>query len=145
MNMLASKSNVKRFFFTKTTRHLKPTFSEPRHVIYLRQAFHQTIREMPFTLSAISILPDHLHCIWELPSNDPEGPDERWKRITGLFEKQCNDSSPLWQDHGWQHEITDEQDFQNHLDYIQLNPIKQGYVDTAKSWPYSTFEQSTCS
>lgn len=144
MKEYQSTTNGKRFFFTKTTRHLEPLFSEAKHVIYLRQAFHQTIREMPFTLSAISILPDHLHCIWELPSHDNKGPWERWQRITDLFSTQRSDNSPLWQDSGWHHEICDELDYQNHLDYIQLNPIKQGYVDTAKSWPYSTFESSLC-
>jgi len=39
------------------------------------------------------------------------------------------------------HCIRDEQDYQNHLDYIHYNPVKHGYVQLVKDWPYSSFHR----
>lgn len=29
--------------------------------------------------------------------------------------------------------------FKNHFDYIHFNPVKHGYVEQVKNWPYSSF------
>ncbi|MEX4490699.1 hypothetical protein MY579_05210 [Haemophilus influenzae] len=29
----------------------------------------------------------------------------------------------------------------NHLDYIYYNPVKHGYVEVVKDWPYSSFHR----
>ncbi len=36
----------------------------------LREVFKAARQRRPFTIKAIVILPDHLHCIWTLPSGD---------------------------------------------------------------------------
>ncbi|MGH1371364.1 MAG: REP-associated tyrosine transposase [Cellvibrionaceae bacterium] len=127
------------FFFTMTTHGRRPIFNTPENVTFLRQAFHHTMNIKPFVLTAISILPDHLHCIWEIPNNEHEAPNERWKLITTLFKQQQPNIKQLWQEPNFAHKIIDRIDYANHVDYIELNPIKQGYVDTAKSWPYTRF------
>jgi REP element-mobilizing transposase RayT len=38
------------------------------HIDTLREVFKAARRRRPFTIEAIVILPDHLHCIWTLPS-----------------------------------------------------------------------------
>ncbi len=128
------------YFFTMTTHQHRPVFDHPANVIHLRQAFHYAMQIKPFSLDAISILPDHLHCIWRTPFKDTENPNERWKLINELYQRQQESNLPLWQPNNWLHQIRNYQDYQNHLDYIQLNPIKQGYVDTAKAWPFSSFD-----
>ena len=37
------------------------------HIGLLREAFNEARRFRPFEIVAIVILPDHLHCIWQLP------------------------------------------------------------------------------
>lgn len=128
------------YFFTMTTHQRKPIFDQPANVVHLRQAFHYAMQIKPFSLDAISILSDHLHCIWSMPFKDPDPPAERWKLINELYQQQQQSNIPLWQVNNWLHHIKNNQDYQNHLDYIQLNPIKQGYVDTAKAWPFSSFD-----
>ncbi len=127
------------FFFTMTTYARKPIFKKPENVTFLRQAFHYTMNIKPFVLTAISILPDHLHCIWEIPNAESEPPSERWNLISSLFTQQQPEIDRLWQEPSFTHKIIDHHDYVNHVDYIELNPIKQGYIDTAKSWPYSKF------
>lgn len=50
------------------------------HIDSLRQAFRQVKALYPFSLDAIVVLPEHLHCIWTLPREDANYP-ERWRRI----------------------------------------------------------------
>ena len=45
----------------------------------------------------------------------------------------------VWQRRYWEHMIRDEGDFQAHLDYIHINPVKHGIVPAARDWPHSTF------
>ena len=37
--------------------------------------------------------------------------------------------------------IRDEADFQAHVDYVHINPLKHGYVDRVRDWPFSTFHR----
>ncbi len=143
MQPINSSVNGTAYFFTMTTHQRKPIFDRPANVIHLRQAFHYAMQIKPFRLDAISILSDHLHCIWRTPFKDTDSPAERWQLINQLYQQQQQSNTPLWQTNNWLHEITNNQDYLNHLDYIQLNPIKQGYVDTAKAWPFSSFDHQS--
>lgn len=117
----------------------------------LRNAFRVARRERPFTVDAIVILPDHLHAIFTLPSNDLDFPG-RWRRIKGRFSsglieasielnRRPNGDLMLWQRRFWEHTIRDESDFARHVDYIHFNPVKHGLVKQVGDWPYSSFHQ----
>jgi putative transposase len=43
----------------------------------------------PFTINAIVILPDHLHCIWTLPENEHDF-SARWRLIKSEFSRRCH-------------------------------------------------------
>ena len=47
----------------------------------------------------------------------------------------------IWQRRYWEHMIRDEDDFNNHMNYIHFNPVKHGLVTNLKDWPYSTFHR----
>ena len=40
-----------------------------------------------------------------------------------------------------QHTIRDENDFERHVDYIHINPVKHGLVPRVGDWPYSSFHR----
>jgi hypothetical protein len=42
------------------------------HIADLRAAFAAAHQRRPFTIDAIAVLPDHLHCIWMLPAGDSD-------------------------------------------------------------------------
>ncbi|MEO0352915.1 MAG: transposase, partial [Cyanobacteria bacterium P01_A01_bin.15] len=44
----------------------------------------------------------------------------------------------IWQRRFWEHLIRDQQDFRNHVSYIHFNPVKHGFVDHPRDWPYSS-------
>jgi putative transposase len=108
-------------------------------------AFRHVMEIRPFSIDAIVILPDHLHCIWQLPEGDNNFP-ERWRQIkrfvsiglkSTLNERNEKD---LWQRRYWEHLIKDEEDWRRHIDYIHYNPVKHGYVERPADWPYSSFK-----
>ena len=54
------------------------------HVGLLRDAFRAAKRSRPFRIIAIAIMPDHLHCIWQLPEGDADNA-LRWALIKSAF------------------------------------------------------------
>ncbi len=57
-----------------------------------------------------------------------------------MYEKKRSERG-IWQRRFWEHTIRDQQDYNNHMDYIHWNPVKHGYVGSAKEWPYSSFHR----
>jgi putative transposase len=123
-----------------------------RHIEALRAAFRETRRDHPLAIKGLVILPDHLHCLWQLPPDDDDFP-MRWRLIKSRFSRrietgerisksrQRRGERGIWQRRYWEHGIRDERDYRTHLDYIHYNPVKHGYVRAAKDWAYSTFHR----
>ncbi len=40
-----------------------------------------------------------------------------------------------------EHTIRDEDDLNNHLDYLHYNPVEHGLTPRVSDWPHSTFHQ----
>jgi putative transposase len=152
------RSKVKggTYFFTVVTYDRRPIFSHEIARGILHNAWDNTRQRFPFKTLAICLLPDHLHCIWRLPSDDANY-SIRWKEIKGLFTKsylaqigpgeernlsrQTRREAAIWQRRFWEHTIETENDLEHHLDYIHYNPVKHGYVGRVKDWPYSSFHR----
>ena len=54
------------------------------HIDTLRAAFKAVKASHPFTINAIVILPEHLHCLWTLPPDD-DNYSARWMLIKRNF------------------------------------------------------------
>lgn len=145
------------YFFTVVTyqRHHILTNMPARKLLH--NAWMDTQHRFAFETIAVCLLPDHLHCIWKLPQGDANY-SIRWKEIKRLFSRSYlkeignngEERNPsrikrkevtLWQRRFWEHTIMDENDLNNHLDYIHFNPIKHGYVTRAADWPWSSFHR----
>lgn len=123
-----------------------------RHIESLRDAVRRVRRHHPFVIHGWVMLPDHLHCVIELPLNDCDFP-LRWRLIKLLFSKslpvterrssvrQQRGERGIWQRRYWEHLIRNEQDFIAHMDYVHFNPVKHGWVHAVVDWPYSTFHR----
>ncbi|MBD2634769.1 transposase [Limnothrix sp. FACHB-881] len=145
------------YFFTAVTYGRYPWLCEPIARQALRQAIRTTQAAYPFSIDAWVLLPDHLHCIWTLPTGDDDF-STRWRLIKTRTTRVCNRQFPIdlpssrsrqtrgdhpyWQRRFWEHQIRDEADFQNHIHYIHQNPVKHGHAITPTDWPYSTIHRS---
>ena len=136
------------FFFTVTLQNRK-SFLLIKKINLLKEAVRQVKEQHPFQIKAYVILPEHLHMIWELPTDDSDY-SMRWKKIKTLFSKGINKSGfkllktkhnefRLWQRRFWEHAIKDLDDFENHIHYIHYNPIKHNLVHNLADWPHSSF------
>lgn len=120
-----------------------------RHVDVLRHAYAFAQQELPFDTIAIAILPDHLHCLWQLPEGDRDF-SNRWRLLKARFSELLPaEGTPLtsrgerniWQRRFWEHAIRDERDLEMHVNYIHFNPVKHGYVTDVNDWPYSSWHR----
>ncbi|MDR3492746.1 MAG: transposase [Gammaproteobacteria bacterium] len=134
------------YFFTVVTYKRRPILCSEYAINRLRNAFHYTKLKHPFKMPAIVILPDHLHCLWQLPENDSDF-SKRWRIIKHYFsvgmssETTVGKNKQIWQPRFWDHIIRNEKDLHRHLDYIHYNPVKHGYVKKPLDWPYSSFKR----
>jgi putative transposase len=42
----------------------------------------------------------------------------------------------------WEHQISDEREYQVYMDYTHFNPVKHRLVEGIVDWPYSTFHRT---
>lgn len=143
-------------FITMVSYNRTPIFLNSAARTILHDAWKYTSKKFPFNTNAICLLPDHIHALITLPENDDDYPlrikeikrfftrvylsrfREVHQRTPSHYDKQ---ESTIWQRRYWEHTIRDEQDYQNHFDYIHYNPVKHGLVNNVSAWEWSSFHQ----
>ncbi|MBS3733633.1 MAG: transposase [Phycisphaerae bacterium] len=144
------------FFLTLVTQGRMSIFKHSRFRRALSEAMRTTQARHPWETTAVVLLPDHLHMIWRLPTSDKDY-STRITSLKRLFTRAYlaaggkEASVPagqrrkrrrgVWQRKFWEHTIRDAKDFRMHLDYIHLNPVKHGYVDRPRDWPWTSFHR----
>ena len=123
-----------------------------RHIANLRESVRTVRQRHPFHIHGWVVLPEHLHCVMELPPGDADFAT-RWRLIKMGFSKclpptervsrvrAARGERGIWQRRYWEHLIRDEADFRAHMDYLHFNPVKHGWVDRVVDWPFSTFHR----
>ena len=140
------------YFFTVNLLQRQGNDLLVRHIDLLREVVTKVRQRHPFVIHGWVVLPEHLHCIIELPANDADYAT-RWRLIKMGFSKAlplteqrsqvrvARGERGIWQRRYWEHLIRDEADFQAHRDYVHINPVKHGLVSRVSRWPYSTFHR----
>jgi len=132
------------YFFTVVTLDRVPIFINEERVEVLRQAFRKVMAVRPFQINAMVVLPEHLHCIWQMPDGDADY-SSRWREIKKAASRQINTATNnrnermVWQRRFWEHAIRDEDDWRKHMDYVHYNPVKHGLASRPGEWPWSSF------
>ena len=140
------------YFFTVNLLQRRQNDLLVRHIDVLRPAVAKVKQRHPFVIHAWVVLPEHFHCVIELPQDDADFAT-RLRLIKSGFSKalpktefwsdvrNARGERGIWQRRFWEHLIRNEQDYQAHMDYVHINPVKHGLVKAVKDWPYSTFHQ----
>ena len=135
------------YFFTVVTYGCRPWLTQPDIYQRLREAFRHVASARPFRVDAIVVLPDHLHCIWQMPETDSDF-STRWRLIKHFVSRSANtilserNEKYLWQRRCWEPQIRDELDWRRHMDYLFFNPMTHGYVSKVGDWKFSSFENA---
>ena len=139
------------FFFTVALVNRQSTLLVDE-IDRLRCAYQKIATHRPFETVAICVLPDHIHALWTLPSDDHDYAI-RWQSIKRGFSaglpaaegrsaskiKKCEKG--IWQRRYWEHQIRDEADLAHHVNYIYYNPVKHGLVQHVNDWPFTSFHR----
>ncbi len=140
------------YFFTVNLLHRNGNDLLTRHIELLRETVGSVQRRHPFGIHGWVVLPEHMHCVIELPLDDADYAT-RWRLIKAKFSRALPRTEALsqvragrgergiWQRRYWEHLIRDERDFGAHMDYVHINPVKHGWVKCVVDWPYSTFHR----
>jgi putative transposase len=144
------------YFFTVVTYERRPILSTEISRRLFREAILKEQSKRPFKILAMVLLPDHIHSIWVLPSQQDDY-SLRWKRIKEEFTRQFLASGgqegtrsnsrvrqgerAVWQRRFWKHTCRDEEDLKRCVDYIHWNPVKHRLVSAVKDYPWSTFHR----
>jgi putative transposase len=140
------------YFFTVNLLHRQGNDVLIRHIELLRTVVKSVRQRHPFKIHGWVVLPEHLHCVIELPPDDADYAT-RWRLIKMGFSKALPRTERLsavhtrrgergiWQRRYWEHVIRDERDYQAHMDYVHINPVKHGLAKHVAEWPYSTFHR----
>ena len=140
------------YFFTVNLNQRDDNDLLTQHIDLLRCAVRYVRHRHPFHIHGWVVLPDHLHCVIELPRGDSDF-GKRWRLIKAAFSRaipgaETRSSSRrrrgergVWQRRFWEHAIRDEDDYRAHMDYVHINPVKHGLVSRVVDWPYSTFHR----
>jgi len=144
------------YFFTAVTQLRRPLLCDD----VARRCLHEAIEKVqggwPFELTAIVLLPEHLHAVWTLPRGDARY-SLRWKRIKEGFTRRYLEAGGreipprpsrvrrgergVWQRRFWEHSVCDEDDLKRCVDYVHWNPKKHGHVKSVRDWPWSSFHR----
>ena len=121
------------------------------HVNALRNIMRDVKVKLPFTIDAMVVLPNHWHAVWTLPPDDLAYSQRTRLIKAGFFKHLLREGAPiekdaggeykLWQKRFWEHTIRDNRDFETHVNYGHINPVKHGHVVRATDWPHSTIHR----
>ncbi len=144
------------FFFTVVTHKRRNLFNRASYRKMLSEAIRITQKEYPWEMTAIVLMPNHLHMMWTLP---PE--DRNYSRRISLIKRRFTEKylqsdgresnvsesqhkeryRGVWQRKFWEHTIKDAADFKMHLDYIHINPVKHNLTEKPIDWQWSSFHK----
>ncbi|MEC5399867.1 REP-associated tyrosine transposase [Uliginosibacterium sp. H1] len=140
------------WFFTVNLLERHDNHLLVQHVNLLREVVSAVRARHPFRIHGWVVLPEHLHCVIELPPGDTDFA-KRWRLIKSDFSKalpitECRSAvrqkrgeRGIWRRRYWEHLIRDERDYAAHMDYVHINPVKHGLVQRVADWPHSTFHR----
>jgi putative transposase len=124
------------FFVTTVTAHRQPIFRRDAVARLLIDTLAHYRDERKYLLHEFVIMPDHMHA---LLTPAPEISVERAMQfIKGGFSYRLKSRPPVWQASFTNHRVRDLEDYENHREYVRMNPVRARLVARAEGYPYSS-------
>lgn len=128
----------------------KPIFVD--NIEMLRESFKYTAEHYDFEISAICILPTHIHLILDLKDVKDCSKiitcikHNFYKDYFELLKSQAEEylnkhEIDVFQKRHYEYNIKGEDELNNHIKYIHYNPVKHELVKNVKDWEYSSFHK----
>ena len=130
-------------FITQVVKDRSPAFQNPIALSLLNETLQNVSLYHPYEMLAYVFLPDHFHLLFRPigSSNFSQIMHSLKFNFTKAYKEKFDiqGSITFWQRRFWDHVIRDEIDLENHIHYINFNPVKHGYVNDPSEWKASSF------
>ena len=141
MSRLRRLLESRRIFFVTThfTSEALPIAHSELAIIL--ESLAETRVRRKFLLLAYCLMPTHLHLLLAPSDDDPLSAVMREIKIRSAKRMQAArpKQKPLWQARYFDRIMRHRQELSETLDYIHLNPVKDGLVENADRWPWSSW------
>lgn len=124
------------FFITTITAHRQPIFRREATSKLLIEALAHYRDEGKYLLHEFVIMPDHVHAL--LTPSDPISLERAMQFIKGGFSFWLKFRGPVWQASFSNHRVRDLGDYENHREYIRMNPVRARLAERPEDYPYSS-------
>ena len=126
-----------QYFITAVTHKRQPILTDSSAII--SKCLNKMLIKHRTKLIAWVILPDHFHILIN-PQGHVDSFMHDFKLSFGAYFRKENgmSSGRIWQARYWDHIIRNQDDLNNHIDYIHFNPVKHGLVDSPFDWKDSS-------
>ena len=123
------------FFITTVTAQRLPIFRRDATAKLFVETLEHYRDEGKFLLHEFVVMPDHVHL---LITPAPEVSLERAMQfIKGGFSFRLKKGS-IWQASFTNHRIGDWDDYEQHREYVRMNPVRARLAKRAEEYPYSS-------
>ena len=131
---------IRTFFISTATWERRSLLQSTPLCDLLLNVLRENRTKQRFDLHEFVIMRDHVHLILTPSSLVPL--EKAIQFIKGGFsfraKKDLNLMGEIWQQGYNEQRITDAHDYTEKAAYIQMNPVKAGYVDHPNQFPYSS-------
>ena len=122
------------FFVTTVTIQRLPIFRRDATAKLLIDTLAHYRDQGKYLLYEFAIMPDHFHAL--LTPGDHISLERVMQFIKGGFSYRHDKRGHIWQPSFTNHRIRDCEDYEQHRDYIRMNPVRAGLAPTPEAYPY---------
>jgi len=118
-----------------------PIFANPDNYVYLLRKVKRLLEELPLTVLAYCLMPNHYHFVLRQDDETPVSTFVKrlFQTYTQAFNKQQGRKGPLFEGR-FRHVLVDRDQYVLHLcRYVHLNPVTAGLVADPAAWVYSNY------
>jgi putative transposase len=131
--------NPARTFFTTTKTSMgRRLLQSERNAEVLIDVLRSLVAERKFTLHDFVIMPDHLHLL--LTVEREMTVEKAMQLIKGRFSHRLSyeygHKGEVWQRGFSEMQVMNGESMAQHREYIAMNPVKAGLVDSPEKYPY---------
>ena len=124
------------FFVTAVTAHRQPIFRREATARLLIETLKHYRDDRKYLLHEFVIMPDHIHLLFT-PAEEISL-ERAIQYIKGGFSFRLKARGPVWQASFSNHRVRDFEDYENHREYIRMNPVRARLAERAEEYPYSS-------
>lgn len=124
------------FFITTITAHRQPIFRREATSNLLIETLAHYRDQQKYRLHEFVIMPDHIHLLFT-PAEEISL-ERAMQFIKGGFSFRVKERGPVWQASFSNHRVRDFEDYENHREYIRMNPVRARLAERPEEYPYSS-------